>query len=583
MKKSIILMATCVSALMLAQEKERNKFRFSGSYEGYGQWYNKDEKRGIQKFEKPLRSNNYLNLQLGYGRFSVTAQVEAYEKEALLNFNPKYKGVDFGTYALNYKDDKFEATLGHFYEQFGSGIALRAWEDRAIGINNAIRGARVKFRPTENIDFTALYGKNRSGFSVSKGSIMGADFNVDIANILNVSSFGLSYGTSWVNRYEKLPEEVKSISPDTNIFSNRLSFDKGNFYTSVEYNYKTKDALLNRLGTGSKVDYDFVKSGNAFLLNIGYSKSGFGIDANFRRLENMQLLSERQPVGVGGQSSLTFNDNVLNFLPSMTKQHHSNLANIYVYQTQSQVDFIKSLGEETKRLGTEIAGQVDLFYKFKRKSFLGGKYGTKVSANFSTANSIKPKSLQYGSSTQNPDYEMTLLDTEINYYKEYSVEIAKKLSPKISGNISFIKQYYDSKEITGIPSQPKVNTSILFAEGVFILPKYRSIKASVEHMWADADRKNWIGGSIEYTHNKHWSLFVTDLYNYGFDEKEQYLVNDIDRFKIHFYNAGITYRNGRHRIAVNYGRQRGGLVCAGGVCRFVPPSTGLGVQLSTSF
>jgi hypothetical protein len=34
---------------------------------------------------------------------------------------------------------------------------------------------------------------------------------------------------------------------------------------------------------------------------------------------------------------------------------------------------------------------------------------------------------------------------------------------------------------------------------------------------------------------------------------------------------------------MNYGRQRGGLICIGGVCRFVPENTGLTANLTVNF
>ena len=37
------------------------------------------------------------------------------------------------------------------------------------------------------------------------------------------------------------------------------------------------------------------------------------------------------------------------------------------------------------------------------------------------------------------------------------------------------------------------------------------------------------------------------------------------------------------RIALSYGRQREGLLCVGGVCRYVPAATGASISISTSF
>ena len=88
----------------------------------------------------------------------------------------------------------------------------------------------------------------------------------------------------------------------------------------------------------SNIVNEYTKSGTALLMNFGYSKKGFGLDATFRRLENISFYSEREPeVLAPEKTSIYFNDKLMNFVPSLTKQHHFNLANIYVYQAQSLV------------------------------------------------------------------------------------------------------------------------------------------------------------------------------------------------------------------------------------------------------
>jgi hypothetical protein len=67
-----------------------------------------------------------------------------------------------------------------------------------------------------------------------------------------------------------------------------------------------------------------------------------------------------------------------------------------------------------------------------------------------------------------------------------------------------------------------------------------------------------------------FALYLADNWNYG----------DTD---IHYYSAGGSYSKGRTRFAMNYGRQRGGLICIGGVCRFVPENTGLTANLTVNF
>ena len=120
----------------------------------------------------------------------------------------------------------------------------------------------------------------------------------------------------------------------------------------------------------------------------------------------------------------------------------------------------------------------------------------------------------------------------------------------------------------------KVRSHIVDAEATYNFTDSRSIRFEAEHMWADADKGNWAGGTLEFNLNDRWSFYTWDTYNYG---------NDLASQRTHYYNFGGTFRKGASRVALNYGRQRGGLVCVGGVCRFVPESTGISLSLSTAF
>ena len=137
---------------------------------------------------------------------------------------------------------------------------------------------------------------------------------------------------------------------------------------------------------------------------------------------------------------------------------------------------------------------------------------------------------------------------------------------------SYINQFYNRKFIEDAIGE--VNTNIVAAEATYKFTATRSIRVMGEHMWADYDRKNWAGATVEFNINSKFSMYVSDLCNYG---------NDLDYAQNHYYNIGGAFRKKSTRIALNYGRQRGGLVCVGGVCRFVPESSGVSVSLNTAF
>lgn len=591
MNKKIVCSILLLSAMNIFAQTEndtikKNKIKVSGGFESNAQWYLNDKEREILHPEDPFRSNNYLFVKANYGRFTVGTQVESYFKQALLNYNPAFKDTDFSLYYANYKSEKLDITAGYFYEQFGSGLILRAWEDRALGINTALRGGRINYKPIEGMSITALYGKQKSGFHVSQADILGLNADLDLAEMLKQENFGLTAGFSYVMKSEEIPSVVTNpdFKEELAAYSSRVGFNKGGFYISSEYTFKDKEPIFQAT-TG--IDYGFIKPGNALLVNFGYSKKGLGIDATLRRMENMSFLSDREPIiypSNGTQvatNSLDYNDRVLNFAPALTKQHHSNLANIYVYQAQNRVNL--DVTTNIKKAG-EIGGQFDIFYNFKKGSALGGKYGTKVALNVSNWFNLDADYTFFDANGDyKPDYDAKFLGGKEKYFSDYNIEISKRFTKDFKGTFMYINQYYNDQYIRGIAQDNVVKTNILFAEGVYNFSGSRSLTVGAEHMWADNDRGNWASLLLEYNHNANWSVFAMDMYNYGFEDNGHLIAGPIDTFKIHFYNAGITYRRNSSRFSVGYGRQRGGLVCAGGVCRFVPASTGLSFTITTSF
>lgn len=567
LKKWLLLAFFCAQFISYAQSDstqiKKDYGRLYGGFESNAQWYLNDKGRGINQPEDPIRSNNYLLLNYQIKSWTAGLQVEAYENNALLNYNPEFKGTNVATYFLNYKTNKIDVTAGYFYEQFGSGMLLRAWEDRALGINTALRGGRVIYKPSDDIRFTGLFGQQRTGFDVSKGKIFGFDSDFYLTNFLKLQKSDISMGLSYVGRHENISDEIQNPNFDemTHGIAGRLNYSVNSFYSTFEYNYKSKDAVLNRIS--NTLDENLIRDGNAIILNMGYSKQGLGIDATLRRSENMSFLSERVPTVNGENTSLNFNDKVLNFTPALTKQHHSNLANIYVYQAQVGIDF----KDPSILKAGETGGQIDVFYEFAKDTKIGGKYGTKVALNLASWYNL-PGQFRLSPS----DYETNFFGLGTKYFSDYNLEVKKQLTESWRTGFYYIKQYYNKPWVEDGSSD--VNTNIFIGEAVYNFTSNKSIRFEAEHMWADADFKNWAGGTMELNLNDKYSFYFWDIINYG--------NHDTSKRK-HYYNFGGAYRINSTRISMNYGRQRGGLVCVGGVCRFVPESTGFTISINTAF
>ena len=537
--------------------------QFKTSFEGYGQWLTNETDNTIfhsTDDTTKIRANAYLKLDYTVKDWDFGVQFESYLPVALLNYSPDLKGINFGVVYARYNNINagIDVTAGHIYEQLGSGLIFRSWEDRQLGINNAIFGGRVAYTPINGLKLTVLGGKQRigMGFDLSDGVIYAANLETSITDILKVSNFDANIGLSYVGRYENL-KDFSNLPKMLNAYSARFHIAKNGLYLGGEYVFKDKEALFETIpGQSGHINPNSLNMGNALLINMGYAKKGFGIDVNLRRMENMGFFSQQNLAGN------LYNTAVLNYLPGLTKQYAYSLQNIYLYQAQPYLQFMPI---DKEKFG-EIGGQIDMYYEFKKGSLLGGKYGTNVALNASYWGGLNAV-MNFNTRSYKADF----FSVSEKYYHDIGIEIRKRCTKDLSFVLMFLNQYYN-EYIEG--KIGVINANILTGEVTYKFAKVQSVKVQLQHHWADAEYKNWAGAAIDYALNYHWSFFVHDDYNYGNDDKDK---------RNHYYNAGISFVTGSTSIAASYGKQREGLSCAGGVCRPVSESTGFTLTVSTSF
>jgi len=611
--KKIILTALALTCTAIGFSQEENqkkeekstfaqfKDNISGSLESSMQWYNDDKALGDfaeqgkdPNGEEHVRVNSYLNVDYNFLKyFTAGVQVESYAPMSLLNYAPEYDDTNIAQYYVRYNNTKLnlDVTGGYFYDQFGSGLLLRSYEERQLGLNSAIRGLNVKYSPTESVQLKVLGGQQRIGLgefpeqNVSKGLVFGADVSFDLANQFKMDKINtLSLGLSYVGKqedFEKVnPTDVMPTDfPEMiNSYAVRLDADFGKVYFNAEYSLKGEDVAVipaGMFGAGEIIPNKYFK-GNAVLVTLGYTKKGLGVSNTFRRLENMTFFSDRKYVNPNVN---TFNLASLNYLPGLTKQQDYSLANIYVYNTQAGLNF-----EGGGPHAGEIGNQLDVFYKFKKETLLG-KYKTKVSANFSYVALInKGEDFDLG----NYKYESDFLSFKNKIYRDVNMEVRNKWSSKFRTIFTYINTSINKGVALGGPVYPEdktINSDIAIIEGTYKFENKQSVRLELQHLWTKEDDKNWAGGTLEFNATKKISMYATDMMNYGGGYRDN-LSSGVAKAR-HYYNFGgsytTSYSRGALRASANYGRQRGGLFCVGGVCRQVSPNTGLTVSLALSF
>ncbi|WHT37631.1 DUF6029 family protein [Myroides sp. mNGS23_01] len=525
--------------------------------ENNSQWYVDDKKIKLDPVDAEkdrFRANTYLKVDYDYKNWSFGTQLESYAPNPLLNYNPEFKNFDIGTIYARYNNVEkgLDVTAGHFYDQFGSGLLFRAWEDRQLGVNNAVFGLNAKYDIDTWGKVTVLGGKQRigMGFDFAKAMLYGADFTISMDDLLGWENHTLNIGGSYLGRKISDNKENEDLDNFNSNYAVRADYATGGFYLGAEYVNKGVDYVAQSgfVRAGNK------QKGSGLLVNSGYFQKGMSLDINLRRIENIQNASQREFIGN------EYFQGVLNYVPALTKQYDYSLQNIYVYQAQGSIDWLG------KRTG-EIGGQLDFYYEFPKGSTLGGEYGTNLVVNGSYWAGLK--------TTMN--YDKKQLVSEFfgfgeKYYRDFGIEVRKKWSNSWSSIFMYLDQYYNAAVLEG--KFDDVKAQVISAETTYQFLENKSIRLEAQHMWADKDKKNWVAGTLEFAYNANWAVFVNDMYNYGNDDKEK---------QIHYYNGGISYTKGTTRVSTSYGRQRGGLLCVGGVCRYVTEAAGLTIGITTSF
>ncbi len=512
-----------------------------GNFELNTQYYNTDSAIGAPRVPEKMLANGFSNIIITHGKFSAGLRYESY-LNALQGFDPRYTGNGITYRYATYSSDELEVTVGNFYDQFGNGLIFRSYEERSLGYDNAMDGIRVKYNPMPGIYLKGLIGKQRSYFSTGPGIVRGIDGEVNASELLKsleACKTKVILGGSFVSKYQKDEDPTLNLPENVGAWAGRISLINGGFSLNGEYSYKYNDP--------STVNNLIYKYGDAIYIQAGYAASGLGISISAKRIDNMNFRSDR---------SATIQDLNINFLPALAKTQTYRLATIYPYATQPN-------GEEG------LNGEV--FYTFKPGSALGGKYGTGISMNASAINSIYTSPASNDTLGYETDY--LKVGKEV-YYRDVNVEITKKISKKWKVILTYLFQEYNKAIVEGKFGNPNVHAHIGIGDITYKINSKNSIRAEIQHLSTSQDHKNWVMGLLEYSISPHWFFSVYDEYNYGNEDSGQ---------RLHYLNGALGYSRKANRITLGYGRQREGLLCVGGVCRYVPASNGITLSITSSF
>lgn len=514
-----------------------------------------EEIDAVGPYSHKMLFNTYADVNLASQYVDAGLRAE-FMKWPIPGYEDDFAGWGLSNFYVKGKYKGFDLTAGDFYEQFGSGFILRTYENRALGIDNAIRGGRLNINAVKGLRLTMLGGVQRVYWDWSKKSqIYGANAEVymqDYIPAISDRNATWMIGGSYVLKHES-DEDVfvdgtnyrLNLPKCVNSLDVRSSFSKGPWSVLGEFAWKGQDPSFDN-------DYTY-GTGTAYFLTGSFSKKGISAMLQAKRSYNMAYRSQRSRDGIAA---------FINNMPAFTYTHTYSLPALYPYATQNAPG--------------EWAYQGQFSYNFPRKSLLGGRYGTKITLNASYVSSLvheaAPQGLGgniMGTDGARPVSNFFAMGA-CNYY-DINLQVEKRFSAPFTMTFMYMNQLFNNEVGKIVESDEKyIRTNIIVADAKYRINKKFTLRGELQYLFTKQDQKDWAYGLVEFSWSPYLMVSASDMWNCG-------------ETGTHYYMFGVagTYKN--NRLMLSYGRTRAGYDCSGGLCRPVPAMHGFKINYTFNF
>ena len=557
-----------------SSNEAKSKGQFSGNLILNYQKYIRDDKIGANTRvykENTASTDAWLFMQYRINDYNFIVRYDGFNNSPLLDPLDAYTDHGIGFWQISKQLEKLNITVGSFYDQFGSGILFRAYEQRQIGIDYSIQGIRINYQLTDNWRIKGFSGNQKGNMSsgtrfeyspqVLSGLNIDGEINLPKLKLNENKSIdlgNLSIGASAINRNldRQTMEELVSIIntydredqfyPKYNVygFNYYLNYNLGNFAINVESNYKTKEAIVN---ANNNLE---LKSGKVHLASISWGKSKIKLGNKLPLISvglNVQgRYVDHFPLRTSPRENLL--DGLISYLPSMTKQNTYRLMARYNAPAQD-------LGEEG------VQGELDL------------KIGNKTRITF---NASFVQSLEH-----NGDFDSILnKNVKTKLFQEYNGEITRSFSNGDKVKLGLQTIYYNQARYEQEPEYDLVYTLTPFMEWLHKIGKGKSLRIEAQYLKTDRDQGSFANLMIEYYFNKNFSFSLGDMVNI---EPHRYERMTIANSVLHYPTVFMSYNNGGSFYTLSFLKQQQGVNCSGGICREEPAFSGVRFTISSNF
>lgn len=539
-----------LAALLLlssaALQGQDNGARLTGNLQSNGNFFISDPKIGAtgtpQYDNQKFGAESWLSLNYANWGFDMGLRFDLFNNSNLLNPTGSFTDEGIGRWYIHKEIHGFDLSGGYLYDQIGSGIIFRAYEERALMIDNALFGVKVGYQISDNWKIKAFTGRQKRQFNTYGSVIRGGalegfikpDSSANFSLAPGIGVVARTYDDETVNR---VVNEIATYAPQDstgaqyNTYAATLynTLIAGNLTWYVEGAYKTKDVLFNEFeekvtgGFGKLVNTD----GYTAYTSLTYAAAGLGITLEGKYTKNFRFRTDPFQIGVQGQ---------VNFLPPMARQNTFRLPARFSPNTQE-------LGEK--------GFQFDARYTINKLLSVG--------LNLS---------------------DIYQLDG-VELYREIAPELTFKYKRKwqLLAGLQILK--YNIAVYQG--KDDYVDAVTPYVEWLYKFTPRQSLRVEAQYLDTDDEFGSWAFLLAEFGWAPHWLVFVSDMYKISHANKAG-LPEEKTRFDgLNYPTVGIVYTHRANRFSFAYVKQVEGINCAGGICRYEPTFHGVRLQLSSSF
>ncbi len=561
-EKSNISFLKFVLLLFLTLPMSAQKGSFSGGFQNSSNLFMRDSLIGaanIPQYEGEFfGKQSWLDLGYNIKGFDFGLRLDMFHNSNLLNPNASYSDAGIGRWHIEKQFDKVQFKIGHIYDQIGSGIIYRAYEERALLIDNALFGGRVMYNLSDNWQVKAFGGRQRNLFSTYEPLVSGVNLEgfIDLGDPEKGKIFTLAPGIGMVNRklttdiVETIANSARNYTEVdrfllyrcTNAFSlfNTLTMGPISFYTELAYKAPEQffdPNAMRTLQSGQMVEGKWVREGGTvFYSSLSYAGGGLGVTVEGKRTQNFDFRADPQLLLLQG---------LITYIPPMNRNNTYRLTARYSPATQ---------------LLSEQAYQVDVKYRWNKK--------LTTSANYSSIQTLDGERL----------------------YQEIYTEVFYKYKRKWQLKTGLQFQTYNQKIYEFKPGVPNVQTVTPYIDFVYKISRKKSIRLEAQMLNIGDDEKagykqdygSWFFALVEYAIAPHWSFVASDMYNTQAGKNTPTDENG-DKVLLHYPRFDIYYTYKSHRFSASYIKQVEGIVCNGGICRLEPAFSGVNFTINSTF